>query len=99
MLEQRDPMASGERPGRRGLRHPPNLPVPDPVLRRSERHVELARYMGTSVEMIDRTYGHLAKGAEDSARAQSWTLTRDVWAKSGPRAPTCEERGKRKPPR
>jgi len=26
-------------------------------------------YMGTSVEMIDRTYGHLAKGAEDSARA------------------------------
>ncbi|MEO6349730.1 MAG: hypothetical protein ABIP53_03680 [Candidatus Limnocylindrales bacterium] len=25
---------------------------------------ELARYMGTSVEMIDRTYGHLAKGAE-----------------------------------
>jgi integrase len=31
---------------------------------------ELARYMGTSVEMIDRTYGHLAKGAEDSARAK-----------------------------
>ena len=27
-------------------------------------------YMGTSVEMIDRTYGHLAKGAEDSARAK-----------------------------
>ena len=26
--------------------------------------------MGTSVEMIDRTYGHLAKGAEDSARAK-----------------------------
>lgn len=31
---------------------------------------ELARYMGTSVEMIDRTYGHLAKGAEDSARSK-----------------------------
>jgi integrase len=29
---------------------------------------ELARYMSTSVEMIDRTYGHLAKGAENSAR-------------------------------
>ena len=24
--------------------------------------------MGTSVEMIDRTYGHLAQGAEESAR-------------------------------
>lgn len=31
---------------------------------------ELARYMGTSVEMIDRTYGHLAQGAEESARAK-----------------------------
>ena len=31
---------------------------------------ELARYMGTSVEMIDRTYGHLAQGAEDAARAK-----------------------------
>ena len=31
---------------------------------------ELARYMGTSVEMIDRTYGHLAKGSEDAARAK-----------------------------
>jgi len=31
---------------------------------------ELARYMGTSVEMIDRTYGHLAKGAEVSAQAK-----------------------------
>jgi hypothetical protein len=26
--------------------------------------------MGTSVEMIDRTYGHLATGAEDTARAK-----------------------------
>jgi len=31
---------------------------------------ELAGYMGTSVEMIDRTYGQLAKGAEDSARVK-----------------------------
>jgi len=31
---------------------------------------ELARYMGTSVEMIDRTYGHLAQGAEQTARAK-----------------------------
>jgi integrase len=29
---------------------------------------ELARYMGTSVEMTDRVYGHLAHGAEDTAR-------------------------------
>jgi len=26
--------------------------------------------MGTSVEMIDRTYGHLAQGAEQTARAK-----------------------------
>lgn len=31
---------------------------------------ELARYMGTSVEMIERTYGHLAQGSEDYARAR-----------------------------
>ena len=31
---------------------------------------ELARYMGTSVEMIDRVSGHLAHGAEDTARAR-----------------------------
>lgn len=30
---------------------------------------EVARYMGTSVAMIDRTYGHLARGSEDRARA------------------------------
>ena len=30
---------------------------------------DLSRYMGTSVEMSDRTYGHLAQGAEESARA------------------------------
>jgi hypothetical protein len=26
--------------------------------------------MGTSVEMIDRTYGHLAAGSEQAARAR-----------------------------
>jgi integrase len=31
---------------------------------------DLSRYMGTSVEMIDRTYGHLAQGAEETARAR-----------------------------
>jgi hypothetical protein len=29
----------------------------------------LARRMGTSVDMIDRTYGHLAPDAEDYERA------------------------------
>ena len=31
---------------------------------------DLSRYMGTSVEMIDRTYGHLAQDTEESARAR-----------------------------
>ena len=31
---------------------------------------DLSRYMRTSVEMIDRTYGHLAQGAEQTARAK-----------------------------
>ena len=30
---------------------------------------ELARVMGTSVEMIDRTYGHLARDSEQAIRA------------------------------
>jgi integrase len=29
---------------------------------------DLSRFMGTSIEQIDRTYGHLAQGAEQSAR-------------------------------
>jgi hypothetical protein len=29
---------------------------------------ELARLMGTSVKMIDRTYGHLAQDSEDAIR-------------------------------
>jgi integrase len=31
---------------------------------------ELARYMGTSVEMIERTYGHLVEGADDAFRSR-----------------------------
>jgi hypothetical protein len=31
---------------------------------------ELARLMGTSVAMIDRTYGHLARDSENSIRAR-----------------------------
>lgn len=31
---------------------------------------ELARFMGTSVRVIDRTYGHLVRGSEDRARAK-----------------------------
>jgi integrase len=31
---------------------------------------ELARLMGTSVKMIDRTYGHLAEDSEDAIRAR-----------------------------
>jgi integrase len=31
---------------------------------------ELARYMGTSVEMIERTYGHLVAGADDNFRSR-----------------------------
>jgi integrase len=31
---------------------------------------ELARYMGTSLEQIDKTYGHLVVGAEGVARAK-----------------------------
>jgi hypothetical protein len=31
---------------------------------------ELARYLGTSVEMIERTYGHLVTGADDAFRSR-----------------------------
>jgi hypothetical protein len=31
---------------------------------------KLARYVGTSVEMLDRVYGHLVVGAEQVARTQ-----------------------------
>jgi integrase len=42
---------------------------------------EVARFAGTSVQMIDRTYGHLVASSEDTARERL-----DVWATSGPRA-------------
>ena len=62
---------------------------------------ELARYMGTSVEMIDRTYGHLAKGSEDAARAKldahSAAENGIVWATIGPRPPAATGASKRKP--
>jgi integrase len=40
---------------------------------------ELARYMGTSVEMIERTYGHLVAGADESFRSRldAFTAARD----------------------
>ena len=38
---------------------------------------ELARYMGTSVAMIDRRYGHLAQGSEAAARAKLDRLGQD----------------------
>ena len=63
---------------------------------------ELARYMGTSVEMIDRTYGHLAKGSEDTARAKldahSAAENGIVWATIGPRPPERPSPPKRKRP-
>jgi len=31
---------------------------------------DLARYMGSSLRMIDLTYGHLVRGSEEAARAR-----------------------------
>jgi integrase len=31
---------------------------------------ELARVMGTSLEMVERTYGHLVRGADDAFRSR-----------------------------
>jgi integrase len=39
---------------------------------------EVARFMGTSVRVIDSTYGHLAHGSEQLARQRL-----DVWALNG----------------
>jgi len=39
---------------------------------------DLSRYMGRSVEMIDRTYGHLAQGAEHRTGESSTRPTRFV---------------------
>jgi integrase len=46
---------------------------------------ELARYMGTSVEMIDRTYGHLVTGADDAFRARLETYAEIVTGEDSPR--------------
>jgi integrase len=32
--------------------------------------LDVARYMGTSLAMLDATYGHLVKGSEEFARAR-----------------------------
>jgi len=39
---------------------------------------DLSRYMGTPVVMIDRTYGHLAQGAEQTHGRSSTRPTRFV---------------------
>jgi integrase len=39
---------------------------------------ELARYMGTSVEMLDQVYGHLVPGAEHTARAKLDAMAADA---------------------
>ncbi len=40
---------------------------------------ELARLMGTSVKVIDRTYGHLAVDSEDAIRARLNARSRSFW--------------------
>jgi hypothetical protein len=58
--------------------------------------------MGTSVEMIDRTYGHLAKGSEDAARAKldahSAAENEIVWATIGPPPSAGARASKKKTP-
>ena len=44
---------------------------------------ELARVMGTSVKMIDRTYGHLARDSEAAIRARLDARGRRSWRCSG----------------
>ena len=48
---------------------------------------ELARLMGTSVKMIDGTYGHLARDSEDAIRARL-----DGRSLSGERSDVCGRR-------
>ena len=38
---------------------------------------ELSRYMGTSLQMVDATYGHLAQGSEEVARSKLDALESD----------------------
>jgi integrase len=47
---------------------------------------DLSRFMGTSVEMIDRTYGHLAQGAEQTFRERLDAASAKRLAKKWPRA-------------
>ena len=44
---------------------------------------ELARLMGTSIAMIDRTYGHLARDSEEAIRARLDARARTFWRLSG----------------
>lgn len=39
---------------------------------------DLARYMGTSLRMIDLTYGHLVRGSEEAARARLDAFTKEA---------------------
>ena len=50
------------------------------MLRAARRHLstfDLSRYMGASLTMIDRHYGHLAKAPREHAIALLDALTRD----------------------
>ena len=40
---------------------------------------ELARFMGTSVEQIDRTYGHLLPGSLERTRAALDSFVTRLW--------------------
>jgi integrase len=51
---------------------------------------ELARFMGTSVRMIDRTYGHLVRGSEQAVRER---LDRYAEIRFGHYSATSHERG------
>jgi integrase len=47
---------------------------------------EVARFMGTSVRMVDLTYGHLVSGSELDARRRL-----DEWAKNVPRERAAQD--------
>ena len=49
---------------------------------------DLSRYMGTSVEMIDRTYRHLAQGAEQTARERLDAASAKRFGQESPRPGT-----------
>jgi hypothetical protein len=68
---------AGERPS--DLRPPAHVRVVG--ARRQHLDVRTARYMGTSVKIIDRHYGHLVHDSEETVRAKL-----DAYA-SGPQPP------------